>query len=60
MIPLEPFNLNMEREEGYFDAQGNYIEYALNDSDAWLAAIDEQVCVYVYVRDSTESVMGVG
>lgn len=26
-IPLEPFNLSKEREEGYFDAAGNYVEY---------------------------------
>eukprot|EP00249_Psilotum_nudum_P013405 c24310_g1_i2 orf=987-1769(-) len=37
-ILIEPFNLNQEREEGYFDAEGNYVEYR-NDSqirDAWL------------------------
>lgn len=26
-INIEPFNLNKEREEGYFDAEGNFIEY---------------------------------
>lgn len=24
---LEPFNLKKEREDGYFDAEGNYVEY---------------------------------
>lgn len=24
---FEPFNLKQEREEGYFDAHGNYVEY---------------------------------
>lgn len=24
---IEPFNLNQEREEGYFDADGNFVEY---------------------------------
>lgn len=24
---IEPFNLSKEREEGYFDASGNYVEY---------------------------------
>ncbi|CAI5475474.1 unnamed protein product [Closterium sp. Yama58-4] len=24
---MEPFNLQQEREEGYFDAEGNYVEY---------------------------------
>lgn len=41
-IPLEPFNLRREREEGYFDDEGNYIEYRLQlNEDAWLAMIDE-------------------
>ncbi|CAA6667934.1 unnamed protein product [Spirodela intermedia] len=26
-IRIEPFNLKQEREEGYFDAEGNYVEY---------------------------------
>ena len=26
-IQIEPFNLNKEREEGYFDAAGNFVEY---------------------------------
>lgn len=26
-VPIEPFNLDKEREEGYFDAQGNFVEY---------------------------------
>lgn len=26
-VPLEPFNLEQEREEGYFDDNGNYVEY---------------------------------
>lgn len=31
-IAIEPFNLNKEREEGYFDASGNYVEY-LNENE---------------------------
>lgn len=27
-IQIEPFNLNKEREEGYFDENGNFVEYA--------------------------------
>lgn len=27
-ISIEPFNLDQEREEGYFDENGNYVEYA--------------------------------
>ena len=41
-IPIEPFNLVRERDEGYFDADGNYIEFRLSDiSDAWLEGLDE-------------------
>ncbi|GLT62587.1 hypothetical protein SLA2020_352100 [Shorea laevis] len=41
-IQIEPFNLNKEREEGYFDADGNFVEY-VNDNeikDAWLDSVD--------------------
>lgn len=43
-IEIEPFNLNKEREEGYFDASGNYVEY-LNENeikDAWLDSVDTE------------------
>ncbi|KAJ0443002.1 putative CD2 antigen cytoplasmic tail-binding protein 2/Lin1 [Helianthus annuus] len=40
-IQLEPFNLEQERKEGYFDQTGNYVEYVSNDiKDAWLDSID--------------------
>ncbi|RAL44988.1 hypothetical protein DM860_003747 [Cuscuta australis] len=41
-IQIEPFNLEKEREEGYFDANGNYVEYAYERDvkDAWLDSID--------------------
>lgn len=26
-IQIEPFNLEKEREEGYFDVEGNFVEY---------------------------------
>lgn len=29
---MEPFNLDREREEGYFDADGNFVEY-VNDKE---------------------------
>ncbi|EFJ49774.1 hypothetical protein VOLCADRAFT_89573 [Volvox carteri f. nagariensis] len=40
-IPMEPFHLRAEREAGYFDAEGNYLEYRLEaeDTDAWLESI---------------------
>ncbi|KAH0757012.1 hypothetical protein KY290_020505 [Solanum tuberosum] len=43
-IAIEPFNLDKEREEGYFDASGNYVEY-LNQNeikDAWLDSVDTE------------------
>ncbi|KAJ7002762.1 SUPPRESSOR OF ABI3-5-like [Populus alba x Populus x berolinensis] len=40
-IQIEPFNLEREREEGYFDAEGNFVEY-INENeikDAWLDSV---------------------
>eukprot|EP00850_Spirogloea_muscicola_P012419 SM000080S22934 [mRNA] locus=s80:259401:265942:+ [translate_table: standard] len=39
---IEPFNLNKEREEGYFDAEGNYVEYKVDRdvNDAWLDSVE--------------------
>ncbi|KAL4588517.1 hypothetical protein LXL04_001408 [Taraxacum kok-saghyz] len=40
-VQLEPFNLEQERKEGFFDKTGNYVEYVTNDiKDAWLDSID--------------------
>ncbi|MQM17055.1 hypothetical protein Taro_050022 [Colocasia esculenta] len=41
-IKIEPFNLKQEREEGYFDTEGNYVEYVAKDEikDAWLDNIE--------------------
>ncbi|CAN4080890.1 unnamed protein product [Withania somnifera] len=43
-IAIEPFNLNKEREEGYFDASGNYVEYLNGNEikDAWLDSVDTE------------------
>lgn len=44
-VPIEPFNLRAEREEGYFDKDGNYVRKR-GDSpvrDAWLDEVDEQL-----------------
>ncbi|XP_076915712.1 uncharacterized protein LOC143575154 [Bidens hawaiensis] len=42
-VKLEPFNLEQERKEGYFDQTGNYVEYVTNDiKDAWLDSIDAE------------------
>ncbi|KAJ8562853.1 hypothetical protein K7X08_031305 [Anisodus acutangulus] len=43
-IAIEPFNLNKEREEGYFDASGNYVEYVNENEikDAWLDSVDTE------------------
>ena len=35
-IEIEPFNLEQEREEGYFDENGNFVEFARgNDMKVW-------------------------
>jgi hypothetical protein len=39
-IPIEPFHLRRERAEGFFDGEGNYVEYRLEPvSDAWLDSL---------------------
>ncbi|TVU09345.1 hypothetical protein EJB05_42815 [Eragrostis curvula] len=40
-IRIEPFNLEQEREEGYFDENGNFVEYAKGNElkDAWLDSV---------------------
>uniref|UniRef100_A0A0D9XD45 OCRE domain-containing protein n=1 Tax=Leersia perrieri TaxID=77586 RepID=A0A0D9XD45_9ORYZ len=41
-IRLEPFNLEQEREEGYFDENGNFVEFARSNDikDAWLDSVE--------------------
>ncbi|KAL2342105.1 hypothetical protein Fmac_010045 [Flemingia macrophylla] len=41
-IQIEPFNLDKEREEGYFDAEGNFVEYVRENEikDAWLDNVE--------------------
>nr|XP_029124288.1 LIN1-like protein isoform X2 [Elaeis guineensis] len=41
-IRIEPFNLKQEREEGYFDESGNFVEYASQHEikDAWLDNVE--------------------
>lgn len=41
-IQIEPFNLDKEREEGYFDAAGNFVEYVRDNEikDAWLDNVE--------------------
>ncbi|KAJ0266041.1 CD2-binding protein-like protein [Hirschfeldia incana] len=41
-IQIEAFSLDREKEEGYFDADGNYVEYVVEkeDKDAWLDSIE--------------------
>ncbi|CAI9110394.1 OLC1v1010405C1 [Oldenlandia corymbosa var. corymbosa] len=47
-IQLEPFNLTKEREEGYFDASGNYVAYINEDEmkDAWLDGVEANKITY--------------
>jgi CD2 antigen cytoplasmic tail-binding protein 2 len=40
-VALEPFNLARERQEGYFDEGGHYVEHKREgdeENDAWLAS----------------------
>ena len=44
-VAFEPFHLKKEREEGYFDADGNYIQYKLDEvKDAWLDSLPDGMC----------------
>lgn len=40
-IEMEPFNLEREREEGYFDEAGNFVEFVTDkeEKDAWLDSV---------------------
>ena len=53
-IQIEPFNLDKEREEGYFDADGNFVEY-VNDNEIKVKRRTLLVCIldvelYMYVE----------
>ncbi|KAK8934178.1 hypothetical protein KSP39_PZI015168 [Platanthera zijinensis] len=43
-IEIEPFNLKQEQEEGYFDENGNYVEYRHEQEiqDAWLDTVSTE------------------
>ena len=49
-VKLEPFNLAVEREEGFFDESGHYVEHKPDnedETDAWLGSEDgEQLCYH--------------
>jgi hypothetical protein len=45
-IEIEPFNLNQEREEGYFDAEGNYVEYRNDDEHK----VQMSPCFFLHVQ----------
>ncbi|XP_004299178.1 PREDICTED: CD2 antigen cytoplasmic tail-binding protein 2 [Fragaria vesca subsp. vesca] len=44
-MQFEPFNLEKEKEEGYFDADGNFVEYVDKNQvkDAWLDSLNKAV-----------------
>eukprot|EP00884_Botryococcus_braunii_P004182 jgi/Botrbrau1/13765/Bobra.0056s0021.1 len=55
-VPLEPFNLQRERQEGYFDEGGHYVENKKDndeDQDPWLTS-DEAKVVQEEVRRKVE------
>ncbi|XP_057990615.1 uncharacterized protein LOC131172993 [Hevea brasiliensis] len=41
-IQIEPFNLDKKRDEGHFDAEGNFVEYVNENElkDAWLDSVE--------------------
>lgn len=45
-VPIEPFNLDKEREEGAFHAGGGYLPFNHPQvKDAWLESIDGKPCM---------------
>jgi hypothetical protein len=54
-IPLEPFNMRQEREEGFFDAvTGDYVAYKRRnreERDAWVDALPGTTMVTVEMHD---------
>ncbi|KAF0893946.1 hypothetical protein E2562_033367 [Oryza meyeriana var. granulata] len=55
-IRLEPFNLEQEREEGYFDENGNFVEYTRGNDikDAWLDSVEVDTKYAEKVRKKKE------
>lgn len=50
-VPIEPLNLNREREEGTFDSAGGYIPSNFPQvKDAWLAGIDGAPAAYTVLH----------
>lgn len=43
-VQIDPFNLDKEREEGYFDANGNYVEY-VNENQIKVANLNYNVMI---------------
>ncbi|KAK3129934.1 hypothetical protein QOZ80_6BG0486770 [Eleusine coracana subsp. coracana] len=52
-IRIEPFNLEQEREEGYFDENGNFVEYARGNElkDAWLDSVEVDLKLAAKIQD---------
>ncbi|KAK4784631.1 hypothetical protein SAY86_018999 [Trapa natans] len=57
-IQIEPFNLDKERQEGYFDAQGNFVEYVGEKEikDAWLDSVEVDTKLASKISISMENV----
>ncbi|EFJ34764.1 hypothetical protein SELMODRAFT_438774 [Selaginella moellendorffii] len=58
-VKLEPFNLNAERRDGFFDDDGHYVEYAtkFEARDAWLdsAEVDTRFAAKHLARKDKEA-----
>lgn len=56
-VQIEPFNLNKEREEGYFDADGNFVEYVADKEIKVKHCIDLKL-LNIIIRTSIDYLMG--
>lgn len=56
-VPITPFNLKEEMEEGHFDAEGNYfIKKDADIRDNWLDNIDWVSCTVIHTLSKCKGV----
>lgn len=57
-IQIEPFNLNQEREEGYFDSEGNFVEY-VNEKEIKVHNIVSLYSIFNYrIKTIYDNILG--
>lgn len=60
-VPLEPFNLQRERQEGYFDEGGHYVENKKDndeDRDPWLTSDEGTNQMVIHLIKKPQRLLG--